>query len=286
MSSKCICCLNGKIERSDSYRWNLWDAQYALAVCKNCGSAFTDPLPSDTALTKFYRECMRIEWFRDHYAFKIRDARERFRHYRSFLGNSVLDFGGNLGYFSQACREFGLRAETYDPYVASTNSKVTRSWDTVVALHVLEHANDPNTLLSEMKQRLVPGGKLILAVPNFHSAGYSIQKMNWVWAQPPLPHIFHFTERGLSALLERHGFSVTGVEYSDRWDANHLSDVKCAPLFRRLHSRWGKQKSAWGRKAVSFLNGHLRGLAYTISKAFPREKETLAELQVYAVCNQ
>jgi SAM-dependent methyltransferase len=150
-------------------------------------------------------------------------------------------------------------------------------------LHVLEHSNDLERTLSEIKEFLVPGGKVVFAVPNFESSGYRDQGMRWVWAQPPLIHIFHFTAAGLTALLARHGFDNIQISYHERWDANHHADVLHAEHFRRWDAAWGLRgfRSIPGyRKLVAAINSRRRYRA--LEKSMDTPMKDRAELQVSA----
>lgn len=147
------------------------------------------PRPPDAALRTIYGTSFDYQWYRDHFDAKLQDCRGRVKEYQSLLGQRVLDFGGGVGYLSQALK-VGLSA-TYDPYLSEVVPART-AWDSVVALHVLEHSNDLDRTVSAMREWLEPCGRLIVAVPNFSGLGYREQGMHWVWAQPPLVHLLHF----------------------------------------------------------------------------------------------
>ena len=259
---------------------------YDLEQCGSCGCAFTAPRPDDATLQRLYGESYDYRWFRDHYDAKLADARSRFEEYEPWLGASVLDFGGGLGYFAAAAREAGLRSETLDPHSGASPTLPGDGWDSVVALHVLEHSNDPGAMLEAIRARLKPGGSLILAVPNYAGAGYRERGMHWVWAQPPLVHVFHFTARGLAALLLRHGFDLEQVDYRERWDANYVSDVLQVERFARLEADWARRpwsRFALYRKYIADRNAELRFEALERSlREHAMEPSLRAELQVRA----
>lgn len=157
-----------------------------------------------------------------------------------------------------------------------------RRWDSIVALHVLEHSNNPDRTLNEFKRYLRPGGSIIVAVPNGESLGYHKEGVKWVWAQPPLLHLFHFSALGLIRLFQRHGFKVTWLEYSDRWDANIVCDVKLSGIFRYLDKGWSAKLPPLSRKFVTYRNGILRNICLGLSGFFVPGEKTLSELQVFA----
>lgn len=259
---------------------------YRLLQCNACCSIFSNPMPSDSQLAELYKNAFDYRWYRDHYDAKLKDCRQRVEEYRPLLGKRILDFGGGMGYLSTALKETGFDSLTYDPYVPG-QSPGKNEWDTVIALHVLEHSNNLERTLSEIKSLLAPGGRIILAVPNRAGEGYRTMGMNWVWAQPPLVHIFHFTAQGLKTLLERHGFMDIEIRYQDRWDANRFCDIEQAAVFRQKDALWSLQpfnRIATYRRWIARRNARLRfaGLTVALTNQPPND-DTLAELQVSAV---
>jgi SAM-dependent methyltransferase len=80
-------------------------------------------------------------------------------------------------------------------------------FDEVVIWHVLEHLGDPRETLVEARRILRPGGRLIVAVPNFSSA-----QARWsgtAWFHLDLPrHLFHFPVSALRELVDSSGFEI------------------------------------------------------------------------------
>lgn len=265
--------------------WSWLGRTYRLVRCAACGTARSDPLPDDATLADYYRRYFDYRWYADHYAAKLRDARLRAAEYAPRLpGRRVLDFGGGLGYLSAALRELGFDSLTYDPY-ANTDDPGT-GWDAVIGLHMLEHGNDPGAVLERMKARLRPGGLLLLAVPNFDAAGYRRFGMAWVWAQPPIVHVFHFTESGLRRLLEKHGFDDVRASYHDRWDANRVADIERRRISAYCDQAWGlRPLNRFGpyRRAMARLNAARRFAA--LEKALRQDNGPVgerAELEITA----
>jgi len=282
MLDSCPVCAFPNTKPYSGQSWTDQGTDYRISVCESCGSAHSTPLPTDQRLQRLYSSSFDYRWYQDHFSAKLMDSKLRLQEYRMLLGKRILDFGGGLGYFSQAAREAGYTSVTYDPF-ASASPASEEKWDAVVALHILEHTNDLDRICDQFKKLLVPNGQLILAVPNFSGAGYREQGMQWVWAQPPLIHIFHFTAAGLTALLTRHGFKNIRISYHERWDANSYADVMHAERFRRWDSAWGLRvmRSIPGyRKLIAAINSRRRFRSLEKSSATPMESR--AELQVCA----
>src|SRR5262249_10576488 len=78
-------------------------------------------------------------------------------------------------------------------------------FDVVTMWHSLEHVHDPPAVLREGRRLLVPGGRLLVAVPNIDSLAF-----RWfgpAWYALDLPrHLTHFTPRTLTLMLQQAGF--------------------------------------------------------------------------------
>lgn len=83
--------------------------------------------------------------------------------------------------------------------------------DLVLAMHVLEHDDDPRTLLARIVQLVRPGGWLIVETPNVDCVWISVFGKGWdAWYLPY--HRRHFNRRNLCALVEAVGLSVVAEE--------------------------------------------------------------------------
>lgn len=287
MNQVCCVCNEGSLAPYSEASWDVDGQKYLLGQCSACGSVYTDPLPHAAALKKLYETGFSYTWYADHLWAKLKDCRQRFQEYAPFLGRRVLDYGGGLGYFSQVARENGYHSVTFDPYAGNAQLDET-PWDTLVCLHMLEHANDLDVEIQKIKGLLVDGGKLVLVVPNFSGDGYQKLGMGWVWAQPPLLHIFHFTAAGLVKLLQRHGFTDLQVDFHDRWDANSQSDIREVERFRKLDGDWHKplfKSFRLFQKMIAFRNSILRFKALEKAQnTSVAQKYSLSELQI--VCTK
>jgi SAM-dependent methyltransferase len=112
--------------------------------------------------------------------------------FRSVLQNSFGDMPNvSIG-------QFDLTAKAPDEYVS-------RRCDTVVCLNVLEHIEDDNFALQQMREVLIPGGKLALLVPA-HQVLYGA-------FDRALGHYRRYEKGELMRKLERVGFLVRRIKF-------------------------------------------------------------------------
>lgn len=84
-----------------------------------------------------------------------------------------------------------------------------QSFDAVLSCGVLEHVEDPDASLEELRRVLVPGGTLyVYKLPNRSSYLEAIAKRAGLYYHGALEHDRVYDQRSASALLTRHRFSV------------------------------------------------------------------------------
>jgi SAM-dependent methyltransferase len=79
--------------------------------------------------------------------------------------------------------------------------------------HVLEHTPDPAAALECARRLLVPGGTLILGVPNFASLPARLARSRWYGLEVPR-HLYHFEPATMRRLLERTAFERVRISYA------------------------------------------------------------------------
>lgn len=213
---------------------------FGLVKCLKCGSLTTSPTPDPAYLRRFYETSFDYRWYADHSSGKNADAAERATELADVMEGKVLDLGGGIGYLSRALAGKDIAAVSHDPFAPGSQRQLRPGeFGTVTCMHVLEHVADPLQFLRNARDLLQPAGRIVLAVPNASGSGYRVQGMSWIWAQPPITHLHHFTPGGLLALLDRAGFQNPSVSFHDRWDANCRSDIECARATRLVDALWG-----------------------------------------------
>lgn len=113
---------------------------------------------------------------------------------------------GALKQASQHGPVFKGSAEELPPEVSS------KTFDTVLVSHVLEHCIDPIAAARNVKKLLAPSGTAIIEVPNNDSICFERLRAAWPWSDIPR-HLSFFTARSLDLLSRRVGLKVVRTEY-------------------------------------------------------------------------
>ena len=191
--------------------------------CSSCGAATTDPPPTADELAEAYGD-----WYRPHAERRFYFAAD------AILGRTrgiqaarideiapagpVLDVGAGDGTLIDALRDRGREATGIERNPARADlrdeplTEVKGSWAAVVFWHSLEHLPDPRGAIREAGRLLVPGGIVVVAVPNNDSLQARLFGDRWLHLDMPR-HLVHLTARNLLEGLEREGFAVEHTSY-------------------------------------------------------------------------
>jgi len=208
---------------------------FDIKRCVNCDFLFTQNFPSESIIGKYYE----VQDYISHSDTKKGIVNYLYHLARRYMlkrkanfvekvcgskEGSLLDFGCGTGYFLYtmhkrgwksigveksskgrefAIREFGLQVND----TSFLSSIADESCEVVTLWHVLEHIEDLEGLLTQLKRVLKPNGTLILALPN--SASYDANHYREYWAAYDVPrHLWHFTTKTISLLCEKNKLEV------------------------------------------------------------------------------
>lgn len=222
---------------------------YALVRCRGCGLVRTAPWPADLAAAYPPGEYMNHTERTDPASrlfMRVMErtaTRPRTRASRAALalvpaadlgaplapGARVLDVGCGTGHAVAAMRAAGLDAHGIEPDPASvaianragldtvslgTLDEVEPApqerWDLVRFWHTLEHTPTPHVALARARAALVPGGRVVVGVPNFGSLNRRLFRGRWDGLEIPR-HLHHFERASLGALFQGAGLRVDRV---------------------------------------------------------------------------
>lgn len=283
----CMIC-QGTSARS---RYSIEGVSEELVVCRTCGIGSIFPMPSLQRIRQFYpaeyygSPAAKFEPLVEH---GVRlGARMRVRSLVGGLpqGSRVLDIGCGRGVMLRALLDLGHeahgveisedaasgvdeRAEVHIAPDLADAGFAANSFDAVILWHVLEHLPRPDLTISELRRIIRPGGRLIIAVPNFASRQSKAMANHWFHLDLPR-HLYHFTPDTLRQLLLRHEFECRSIQHFallqnpfgwlQSW-LNRHTDSPRNSLYSLLH-RGGDhpdvQSLSWKQRAILKAGYHL-----------------------------
>ena len=141
----------------------------------------------------------------------------------------VLDIGCGAGWLTERLQQHGAEAyglDTSQPAIALAAKKVDPSrlkcgtlaaakfetgfFDAAIAIHVLEHVEEPLAFATEARRILKEGGILLLQIPNLASLEAKLADEKWYHFDYPF-HVTHYSPRAVMRLLQTCGFKDVRV---------------------------------------------------------------------------
>jgi 2-polyprenyl-3-methyl-5-hydroxy-6-metoxy-1,4-benzoquinol methylase len=239
-----------------------------LVVCARCGVGWLHPMPDAAEVASFYPDV-----YYGSQASKFTPLVERLvrligsRHIKFLCaglprGARVLDVGCGRGVLLGALAERGFEVHGVEISAAAAGGADRRVqvriatdladadysagfFNQVVIWHVLEHLPDPARALREVWRVLRPGGRVIVAVPNFASVQARWAGPAWFHLDAPR-HLYHFPLSALRRLLEDSGFVCESEHHFSLrqnpfgWVQSAMNRVSWLPrngLYTLLHRR-------------------------------------------------
>jgi 2-polyprenyl-3-methyl-5-hydroxy-6-metoxy-1,4-benzoquinol methylase len=232
----------------------------------DCSHVFVYPAPSREELSEFYgtlKPAMAnsdgMTLFEDYKArprvivdyYRKRRLRFLQSHSRVIENREarILDVGCSTGMFLRVLRDLGFR-NVAGLDLSSQMCKFVRSahgvpcfesleeirgeqFELITCCGVLEHTLDPRRFVEELSEKLVPGGELLICVPNFRSVYAKVTRRSWPWLIPPA-HLQYFSKWGLEKLIAgKHRIIVSDTCYQNTYSyllAHHLTRALGRPM--------------------------------------------------------
>ncbi|HXG12785.1 MAG TPA: class I SAM-dependent methyltransferase [Gemmataceae bacterium] len=251
----------------------LW---FAVVQCQDCGLCFTNPRPSAASIGQFYpagyrpyrARRRRVSLWRRLMAGPGRWVPRKLRTVAGPARGRLLDFGCGRGAFLEDMHRRGwqvtgidasavaveyIRGELGLPALVGTlphPELQAARFDVITMWHSLEHVHAPLEVLREAYRLLVPGGRLVVAVPNIDSLAFRWFGPAWYGLDLPR-HLTHFAPWTLQLMLERAGFRVGPIRMVRRsgwmrWSARLAGQNAPTPRwYRWLRTRPVSRLAAW-----------------------------------------
>ncbi|GIW80902.1 MAG: hypothetical protein KatS3mg105_2709 [Gemmatales bacterium] len=205
----------------------LW---FAVVRCVDCGLCFTNPRPSRQTISRFYPSHYQPHRLKSKRGGVRLGSSRSPRKWLKWHGQGrLLDFGCGGGSFVERMARQGWQVTGIDmsenavrrvrdelglPALVGTlphPELSPESFDVVTMWQSLEHVHDPLGVLRQARRLLVPGGKLIVAVPNILSLPFRWFGPAWYGLDLPR-HLTHFDPQTLSGMLQRAEFDIQSIK--------------------------------------------------------------------------
>ena len=268
MTAPCPLCSGRHPERLfDASEFMLHRKSYTLVRCTGCSHVYLSSPPDPDELSEFYVEV--VPRLRATYppngtttAESLADSpfeREKIELIRDGgllePSGSVLDIGFGEGGFLVAmarqgwqCTGVELTDEVelqidpsgwFEAYFGdrALEQLTPEQYDLITMWHVLEHLKDPVSTLRQARRLLKPGGRILVAVPNFGGLSARAFGPYWEATMPPW-HLQQFNPRSLGLALCEAGFSLSEVRGFGDAVRGSLCGGSVTQLIDRASARW------------------------------------------------
>lgn len=209
---------------------------FTIVRCDNCGFHFTNPIPNEENIGKYYQSEAYVSHSSTQKGFvnavynRVRKTTLKLKKDwvdRYADGKSLLDIGCGTGHFSATMVKGGYNVVGLEPDpIARENAKALNNFepleqtelyslkdetfDAITMWHVLEHVYELNKDIKEYNRVLKKNGVLFVAVPNLES--YDAKHYKEFWAAYDVPrHLYHFRKKDITALFNKVDMELVDV---------------------------------------------------------------------------
>lgn len=229
-------CSNYRTRYRQPDTWlKLYQYEFNVVECINCGLVYVNPRPITDSMKLFYPFNYHDNRNTSEYLFRYKVQMD----YLPKLNNeTILDIGCARGDFLSYLKNIYPNIITYGvdlfsdkvdfDFVKFTNDSLPNakfhsdSFDFVTAWAVFEHLHCPGEYFEEVSRVLKKGGKFIFLVTNSESI-YG----KYAYKEDIPRHTYHFSEKTLNGYAEKFGFKSTKFFYETRlWDGTGLGAFK------------------------------------------------------------
>ncbi len=269
----CYMCSSSALDNSfQLHDYSVSSEVFCIQKCTECGFRQTSPIPKD--LDPYYDSPDYIS-----HSKTTRGIINKLYHlaqgynlwYKYSIMNSVspgnewLDYGCGAGDFLLFARSKGKNVHGVEPHSESRRRLSEQSVkvktpdayyaessmvEAISMWHVLEHVEDPLTLLKKHHSNLTENGVLLIALPNPDSHDAAHYKDRWAAYDVPR-HLWHFRESDIKKLAQKSGFAVQDVKalHLDAFYISMLSEkYRNGNLLAALWQAFKSNFIAWRKK--------------------------------------
>lgn len=242
--------------------------KFSLVKCKNCGLVYVNPRLTDKSLAELYQR----EYFSYYVDTKSEEHMKRQETFKTEIaelerlteklrvGRKILDVGCGGGFFlaslNSLWEKYGVEINPAAVRYGRDTSRIdilkgdlrkinfpNETFDVIKMRGTIEHLFDPMSELREIYRILRKGGLIAINTPNIGSICGRIYREKFRMVCPT-HHIYYFSTKTLSLMLEKVGFKVRKVSYhyfdtpyaSWRDSLKILRDIVSFRIFRKPYT--------------------------------------------------
>ena len=234
------------------------DLQVEILKCYNCSHWFVNPTIKQNDLNSLYdKESEYVVapkgWYTQKTEFSIPEHfiindEKKFQ----IKGKKYLEIGIGSGLLFNYFKQVGYDCYGVEPggwakglqnVVQDINELIEDKFDVVVLIDVLEHIEDPLSLVKKVLEITNMDGTVYASFPNNQSLRAFFSKEKWRMIHP-FGHLHYFSKKSLSVLFESNGFRINRVIRNDLLQFSRKSLFRPPYFIGRLV--WFFGQSFWG----------------------------------------
>lgn len=234
--TSCPCCNSQNITSFIKAKdYTVSNEIFEVLQCKNCTVAFTQNIPIQNEIGKYYQSANYISHsdtnegliskiYHSVRNFTLKGKKNLVQQLTQKSSGKLLDIGAGTGAFVHIMQQNNWQVVGLEPDdIARTNAKnkygielqlpqnlftqQAETFDAITLWHVLEHIHTLHEYLSKFNTILQKNGKLFIAVPNYTSYDAAYYKEFWAGYDVPR-HLYHFSPKSMELLAAKHQFKI------------------------------------------------------------------------------
>ncbi len=212
---------------------------FEIWECADCSLRFTQNVPDETSIAPYYQSANYVSHSNTKKGI-INRLYHVVRNYtlgrkRALVKNTthvkegrLLDVGAGVGAFAYTMQKAGWQVTGLEPDETARANALKNfrlhldtldalhqlpdnSYNAITMWHVMEHVHDVHGYFKTFHRILKPGGRLIIAVPNYTSKDADIYGKHWAAYDVPR-HLYHFSPTSMEMLAHKSGFIVDVIK--------------------------------------------------------------------------
>ncbi len=222
--------------------------EFEIARCNECGLLYTIPRPPSDKLGDYYKSEDYLSHKENKHGFVPRiyefvksiNLNNKLKIATKGLScGNILDIGCGVGDFLLRAKKAGWGVEGVEPSeeakliaekkldnVVHAPSELSSfqnlKYDVITMWHVLEHVEDLMAEICHLHRLLKPGGRLVIAVPNYKSYDAIYYKDKWAaWDVPR--HLSHFDAKTIKKVFSAYNDLKINKITTLAWDSYYIS---------------------------------------------------------------